>query len=190
MSLIDTDISRIPIGTINASCIPYCKLLYKQHDIDPAGSSTLPIRVITLMDDIDLIGGNDLLYGSEGDDVIHGQHGNDFLGGDDGNDELFGDEGNDTISGDDGFDVILGDSGKVVRKVLQSSATLEQYDYYLDHESGLYFVHKDIVLEEMVNITRVIPISTAQSSTGNSLAASILGADYVLLSGAYPLHSC
>jgi Ca2+-binding RTX toxin-like protein len=167
-------------------------MTYRQHDLSPNPNSvTIPIRTVTLLDDLDQIGGNDILTGSTGDDVIYGQHGDDQIDGGDGNDELFGDEGSDMIYGDDGYDVILGDSGFVVKKVLSSTEFVDHYEYDgIEVEDGpdISLVHRDIVLEETVQITQVIPISIAQTSSFNSLATSILGSDYVLLAGAYTIQ--
>ena len=75
------------------------------------------IRGIERFDDIDLVAGNDRLYGQGGDDIVLGQRGNDVLAGDSGDDELIGHLGDDSLSGGTGHDVLVADAGQVVRAV-------------------------------------------------------------------------
>lgn len=183
--MIELVISRIQIGIANSDCIPWCKAIWKQHAINDT-NQTAAIRTVTLLDDLDLISGNDVLYGNDGNDVIHGQHGFDRLYGGNGDDELFGEEDSDYCYGEEGNDIILGDSGWIIRKKKTSTASLDTYDFYTD-DTG-YHIHKDVVLEEVVNFTRVIPLSTTQNSTSNDLARDILNSNYVILLGAYSFY--
>ena len=55
--------------------------------------------------------GNDLAYGNEGEDALYGDFGNDSLFGGRGKDALYGEGGNDYVSGGQEGDVIFGDAG-------------------------------------------------------------------------------
>ncbi|BAU09732.1 GLUG domain-containing protein [Leptolyngbya sp. NIES-3755] len=73
------------------------------------------IRDVTRFDDVDRIGGNDIMSGGSGDDIIQGQRGDDRMDGGAGDDELYGQLGNDFITGGEGQDTILGDVGLISR---------------------------------------------------------------------------
>ncbi len=62
-------------------------------------------------DNIDGLGGNDVLYGYAGNDTLIGGDGNDTLDGDAGDDTLYGDAGADTLYGDIGNDTLDGGDG-------------------------------------------------------------------------------
>jgi Ca2+-binding RTX toxin-like protein len=74
------------------------------------------IRDVVRFDDLDRIGGNDLMRGGSGDDIIQGQRGNDALSGDDGDDEMYGQLGDDWMEGGNGQDFMLGDVGMITRE--------------------------------------------------------------------------
>jgi Ca2+-binding RTX toxin-like protein len=74
------------------------------------------IRDVVRFDDVDRIGGNDVMRGGSGDDIIQGQRGNDALSGDDGDDEMYGQLGDDWMEGGNGQDFMLGDVGIITRE--------------------------------------------------------------------------
>ncbi|KAM3104246.1 FG-GAP-like repeat-containing protein, partial [Phormidesmis sp. 146-20] len=74
------------------------------------------IRDVVRFDDVDRMGGNDLMRGGAGDDIIQGQRGNDALSGDDGDDEMYGQLGDDWMEGGNGQDFMLGDVGIITRE--------------------------------------------------------------------------
>jgi Ca2+-binding RTX toxin-like protein len=65
----------------------------------------------TANDQIDGLGGNDILYGDIGADTLSGGDGNDALNGDGGIDSLYGGLGDDTLYGGDGNDALTGGYG-------------------------------------------------------------------------------
>jgi Ca2+-binding RTX toxin-like protein len=73
------------------------------------------IREVQLLDNIDRIGGDDIILGGSGDDRLWGQRGNDTIFGGYGDDEIIGGLGNDRIVGGFGQDTALGDVGMIVR---------------------------------------------------------------------------
>ncbi|MGL6280932.1 MAG: choice-of-anchor Q domain-containing protein [Microcoleaceae cyanobacterium] len=73
-----------------------------------------------LADNVNSLGGNDILYGyagndtmdgGDGDDLLYGGNDNDLLRGGIGSDRLYGDAGNDSIMGDAGNDLLYGGIG-------------------------------------------------------------------------------
>jgi hypothetical protein len=72
--------------------------------------------------------------------------------------EIFGELGSDTLIGGDGNDIIIGDVGHIVRRYDATGSPLEQLD--TSGTSSAVVWHKDIVLEEVGNITGVDRIST------------------------------
>lgn len=129
------------------------------------------IRDVQLWDDIDRIGGNDILLGSSGDDRLWGQRGNDTIDGGYGDDELIGGLGNDTMSGGFGQDTALGDVGIILRA--HDSSGRPQIN-----QDGSW--HRDVVLLDTAALVasyqlNQLPQSVFQSNQFDSL----------LLSGAY-----
>jgi Ca2+-binding RTX toxin-like protein len=174
---------RTPAGILN-NCQPWCKVQWTIEEHFDNATINEPARSVVLLDDIDQIGGNDVIYGLDGEDVIHGQHGDDIIWGGPGDDELFGEEGGDQVYGEEGNDVVLGDSGWVVRRSGGYGPGKVWVITYKDAQGNPH-LYRDIVLEETAVISQVVPISTAQPSVGNSLANNLFASDYILLSGAY-----
>ncbi|MBI4694958.1 MAG: hypothetical protein HY749_13135 [Gammaproteobacteria bacterium] len=54
---------------------------------------------------IDALGGNDVVHAGAGDDLVYGNWGDDTIYGEAGNDLIYGDSGDDTLSGGEGNDV-------------------------------------------------------------------------------------
>jgi len=124
----------------------------------PAPFNAEVIREIRRHDDIDNIQGDDFIYGEEGNDILHGQRGNDYISGGGGEDEIYGELGEDILLGDAGNDVVIGDIGYAVRRYDSTGMPVQQ-----DTNSGTSSPnvwHKDIILEELGNITGVDRIST------------------------------
>lgn len=61
------------------------------------------IRDVQRFDDVDLIEGDDKIYGNSGNDILYGQRGNDEVEGNEGDDELIGGLGSDILSGGPGM---------------------------------------------------------------------------------------
>src|SRR5207302_291125 len=76
-----------------------------------AGPSMDVIRDVQRFDDVDLVAGNDTIFGGAGDDILHGQRGNDTISGGAGADALYGQRGDDTLNGDAGNDLLSGGAG-------------------------------------------------------------------------------
>jgi len=115
----------------------------------PAPFDTEPIRDLRRYDDIDLVQGDDFISGGPGNDILHGQRGDDEIHGGDGEDEVYGELGHDTIHGDEGNDILIGDIGYAMRRY--------SGEVPMTTSSGVW--HKDIVLEELGNITAITRIS-------------------------------
>ncbi len=135
------------------------------------------IREIQRFDDIDLISGNDTIFGDAGQDIIHGQRGDDVIDGGTDDDELFGELGNDTIAGAQGNDILIADVGCIERAF---------------NEDGLPRInenkswHRDVLLEEVGIITGLVHMDVTPLRVHDSeLAKKILSADLVILAGVY-----
>jgi Ca2+-binding RTX toxin-like protein len=115
-------------------------------------------REIQRYDDIDYRGGGDTLHGGSGNDIIHGQRGDDTIFGDSGEDELYGGLGADVIKGGEGNDIIVGDVGYAVRRFDANGSPI--LNSKIDSTTSEFVWHKDIVLEEVGNITDTNRIST------------------------------
>ena len=135
------------------------------------------IRDIVRFDDIDLVQGDDLIFGGDGEDIIHGQRGDDEIHGGAGDDELMGELGSDELFGDAGHDFIAGDVGLFVR-AFETDGSIRL------NASGAW--HRDLVTEEVGVLTRLLDISR---SPNGALAADVrdllLNADLLLLMGVY-----
>jgi len=134
------------------------------------------IRHVQRYDDVDLIGGDDLMFGGSGDDIIHGQRGDDEIHAGQDDDEIYGELGDDDLSGDEGQDVVIGGGAIVVR------------DYNDDgrpriNESGAW--HRDVFLEDIGVITGVIDIDTTPlRELDPDLARKLIEADFLIATGA------
>ncbi len=135
------------------------------------------IRDIVRFDDIDLVVGNDVIFGDGGQDIIHGQRGDDEIHGGDDDDELMGELGSDELFGDDGHDFIAGDVGLFVRA------------FYPDGSIRLNATgawHRDLVTEELGDLTRMLDISSSPDSVlADEVRDLLLNADLLLLMGVY-----
>jgi Ca2+-binding RTX toxin-like protein len=117
------------------------------------------IRDVQRFDDIDRLGGNDFLRGSEGDDILYGQRGNDTLEGNAGDDELIGHLGDDILRGGDGQDTLLGDVGVIIRDVNPDGTARRNPD-------GSW--HRDILLTDVARLNPAIA-TTADLATQDYL---------------------
>jgi Ca2+-binding RTX toxin-like protein len=95
-------------------------LIISINDIVELTSSNNTWYGTTAANQVDGLGGNDILYGyagndtmdgGDGDDLLYGGNDNDLLRGGNGNDRLYGDAGNDSIMGDAGNDILYGGTG-------------------------------------------------------------------------------
>ena len=149
------------------------------------------IRDVRRYDDIDYVQGDDFIEGGAGNDIIHGQRGDDTLYGDEGNDELYGELGDDALYGGDGDDILLGDIGYAVRRYSKDepiliSAKNSSDNLTLAAISNGPVWKKDIVLEELGNITNVAVISDKLNPQNSSMTAeSISAASLVFVAAAY-----
>ncbi|NQV45079.1 MAG: hypothetical protein HQ501_09265, partial [Rhodospirillales bacterium] len=135
------------------------------------------IREIIRFDHIDFIGGDDVIFGGEGADILVGQRGDDTIDGGDGVDEIIGGMGSDTLRGGAGRDYLIGDEGRVIRATDVSGDPL-----LCEAEDCL----RNVLLEEVGIVTGMLDIDTTPMRTDDlELAAKILGADLVLLTGAF-----
>ncbi len=135
------------------------------------------IRQVSLFDNADFIGGNDTIDAGAGDDRVFGQRGGDIISGGLGDDELVGGLGADELRGDAGHDVLIGDVGTVYR-ALNDDGTAQR------KANGSW--QKNVVLEDMAEITEVIGISSSELNAADTeLAGRLAAADQILLTGAY-----
>jgi len=135
------------------------------------------IREVERFDDIDLISGNDTIYGDGGQDILLGQRGDDVLEGDGGDDELVGHLGTDTLRGGDGYDFLVGDSGVIHRDFTPSGLPRL-------NENGSW--HRDVVLEELATLAGTLPIDRIPLRTDDpDLAAKLIETDLLVLAGSY-----
>ncbi len=135
------------------------------------------IRFITLLDNVDLVLGNDSIYGDAGQDIIHGQRGDDVINGGSEDDEINGELGNDILAGGTGNDIIVGDAGQIIR-ALNADGTPRI------NVNGSW--HRDVLFEDIGVITGVIDLDvTPLRSFDPALVAKILESDLLLLGGVY-----
>jgi len=143
---------------------------------DPAPFND-PIRQIVRFDDLDLVAGNDVMYGDGGADRMWGQHGNDTMYGGAGDDEMIGGLGNDTLSGDAGADVMLGDVGVISR------ATGPDGRARLNPDGSW---HKDVLLTDVAYLSGSIALNGQSMPEGDQATVdALLNADVTLLTGVY-----
>jgi Ca2+-binding RTX toxin-like protein len=143
----------------------------------PAPFDTERIRDLRRYDDIDYVQGDDKLDGGKGNDILHGQRGNDKIYGGEGEDELYGELGEDQLFGGEGDDIIIGDIGYCERRYSGLTPVLKR--------GALHDVwHKDVVLEELGNITAVDRISR-RLDVLNLTAESIADASLLFVATAY-----
>ena len=141
--------------------------------------SFLISRDVRRYDDVDFVQGDDLIEGGSGNDVLHGQRGNDVIHGDDGDDELYGELGSDRLDGGEGDDILLGDVGYSIRRYSHVDPIHKTIS-----SSGRMVWHKDIILEELGNITSTTRISM-KVNPQTMRAEAIAEADLVFVASAY-----
>lgn len=132
-------------------------------------------RKIQRYDDIDYISGDDVIDGGNGNDIIFGQRGDDQLFGGNGEDELYGGLGFDTLQGQGGNDILIGDVGYAVRRFDANGNPIQNARVESTESPNVW--HKDIVLEEVGNITDVNRISE-QVVTTSFYAENLTGCDF------------
>ncbi|WP_143549339.1 calcium-binding protein [Rhodopirellula bahusiensis] len=131
------------------------------------------VRELQPFDDLDLVGGNDILSGDAGIDVILGQRGNDLIHGGTDDDELIGGLGADTINGDDGHDFILADAGQILRDTNEDETPQLNSD-------GVW--HRDILTERIARVIDIIPLGpTGLIDAPADLIDRLLDADQMVL---------
>ncbi|CAB9505197.1 Kringle domain [Seminavis robusta] len=157
-----------------------------EHEITwvtfPAPFDTEVIREVRLFDDVDLVQGDDVIYGDGGNDVIWGQRGDDTLHGGEGEDELVGGLGSDYLDGGHGNDIVLGDVGFVVRRFDETGTPRLNSD--TSGTTSSYVWHKDIVLEEVGKITSAHQISTTLNSSA-LLAEDVAASSMMIVANEY-----
>ena len=126
--------------------------------------------------------GNDQIHGGTGNDVLHGQRGEDTIFGGAGEDEVYGELGNDTLDGGAGNDIILGDNGYAVRRYDDDSFTPILNDR--NNSAGLFVWHKDIILEEIGNISCVHSISS-ELNTKEVQAEDVMSSSLLFITSAF-----
>ncbi len=135
------------------------------------------IRQVQRFDDIDLISGNDIIFGDAGRDILHGQRGNDEIDGGADDDEIMGDLGDDILRGGSGPDIVLGDVG-YIHRAFNGDGTARL------NPDGT--PHREVYLEETATLVGTIELDTTPlRSLDPDLAAKILQADMVVLAGNY-----
>ena len=135
------------------------------------------VRLVQRYDDVDLVAGNDTIFGDGGDDILHGQRGNDVMDGGDGEDEVFGEQGSDVLHGGAGADVVLGDMGHVVR------AFTEDGEPRVNTKTGAW--HRNVVLEEQAMLTHQWVDTWRDAHFTPEEATALLDADVLLALGGY-----
>ncbi|MGV0028829.1 DUF4347 domain-containing protein [Phormidesmis priestleyi] len=119
------------------------------------------IRDVVRFDDLDRIGGNDVMRGGSGDDIIQGQRGNDALSGNDGDDEMYGQLGDDWMEGGNGQDFMLGDVGIITREYNPDGTPRR-------NRNGSW--HRNALLTDVGNITASLnTLSNANFQTSDVL---------------------
>lgn len=108
---------------------------------------------------------------------MHGQRGNDTIFGGSGEDEVYGELGNDILDGGTGNDIVMGDIGYAVRRYHDGTLT-PILNNRTNNADGQFVWHKDIILEEIGNITCVHSISSAVDTeevrSENVMSSSLL----------------
>lgn len=147
----------------------------------PEPFSDSVVRNVTRYDDVDYVQGDDRIFGGSGNDVLHGQRGDDYLSGDDGDDECYGELGSDTVLGGEGNDILIGDIGYCVRRYHADNSPVLLTD--VEGTSSAAVWKKDIVLEELGNITKAVSISK-KVNTDDVTAEEITSASLVFVANA------
>jgi len=140
------------------------------------------VHEIRRYEDIDEVGASDTIYGDAGNDILHGQRGDDYISGGIGEDEIYGEHGHDTLLGDDGHDIVLGDVGYAVRRYDAEGQAVQQKHARGTNTPNVW--HKDIVLEEVGNITGVDLISK-KIDTNKISALDLLASSFLFVAAAY-----
>eukprot|EP01061_Rhynchopus_euleeides_P031867 TRINITY_DN527_c0_g1_i2.p1 TRINITY_DN527_c0_g1~~TRINITY_DN527_c0_g1_i2.p1 ORF type:complete len:7344 (+),score=2902.47 TRINITY_DN527_c0_g1_i2:122-22153(+) len=135
------------------------------------------VRLVQRFDDVDVVAGDDIIYGGDGDDILHGQRGDDTIDGGADEDELFGELGDDVLRGGAGADVVIGDMGHVVR------ALTDDGQPQVHPGSGVW--HRNVVLEEQARFTKQYVETWRDARPLPREAAKLLQADVLLSMGGY-----
>ena len=135
------------------------------------------VRMVIRFDDIDFVGGNDLLLGGPGRDIIQGQRGDDAIDGGTGDDDLIGQLGSDVIRGGAGHDVAIGEMGTIERMFGDDGLPLVNAD-------GSW--RRSVLLEDVGEIIDYVRWGGSFQGLDPDLAARLLGADLVLAAGMSP----
>ena len=96
-------------------------------------------------------------------------HSDDEIHGEGGHDELYGGFGNDVLYGGSGDDIVLGDNGNALRRYSDEVPLVKN--------GKLNVWHKDVILEEVGNITSIARISQKMNPSiidANSVASASL----------------
>ena len=135
------------------------------------------IRHVVLFDNLDGIGGDDIINGDAGDDILFGQRGNDTLDGGTGDDELTGGLGNNGLIGGDENDILVGGPAQILRAYNLDGSPLVD-------SNGSW--HRDIVFELVGTVIGFIDINdTPIEYLMWSLAEEMMRADMMLVVGVY-----
>lgn len=127
---------------------------------------------------IDLLGGNDEVYGSSWGDIIHGGEGNDRLDGGTGNDTFYGDAGNDALLGNDGNDYLSGGEGDDYIYGGAGDDTLDGgsgYNHlYGDEGNDTYLISQGsgAVIDDFQGMNRIIVTDIASSDFHTNLSGT------------------
>jgi len=99
LAIAATLLGSIGITPAQAACVP-----------SPTGGDDV-IVCDAANDNVNVLGGNDAVWGGAGNDTLGGGNGDDSLQGEDGNDALTGGNGADTLTGGNGTDSLTGNAG-------------------------------------------------------------------------------
>src|SRR3972149_11129400 len=99
LAIAATLLGSIGINPAQAACVP-----------SPTGGDDV-IVCEAANDNVNVLGGNDAVWGGAGNDTLGGGNGDDSLQGEDGNDALTGGNGADTLTGGNGTDSLTGNAG-------------------------------------------------------------------------------
>ena len=115
------------------------------------------VRQVRRYDDIDFVQGDDMIFGGGGNDELHGQRGDDYIEGGSGEDELYGELGSDELHGGEGNDIACGDICYAIRRYDTDGNPVVQSEITDTTSTNVW--HKDVILEELGEITQIQRIS-------------------------------
>jgi len=133
------------------------------------------VRTIERFDEIDEVGGNDNIRGSEGRDILWGQRGSDWIDGGIGDDDIIGHQGMDHLVGGPGHDVLVAENGAIERAFNADGTPRQNAD-------GSW--RRDVILEDLGIVVDYIEAGVdVLRATDPQLARRLLAADLVLIGG-------